>query len=184
MHYNDFLCCFDQLGTSTFFRTSRGLRQEDPLSPFLFIVEMEALNRMLVKVREHNLFQDLSVGKGDVREEVTHFFFTDDVLLFCEPEKKALLSIRCVLMGFQVVLRLNINLTKLELVRLVGAKDQEGLARVLWCNVTKLSIKYLGMPLGANYKDSKTWEPMINRFEQRLAGGKRAYCQKVEDSLL
>lgn len=62
-------------------------------------------------------------SRGDI-------FFADDVLLFCELEKKALLSIRCVLMGFQVVFGLNINLSKSELVGLRG-KEEQGLARVL-----------------------------------------------------
>lgn len=62
-------------------------------------------------------------SRGDI-------FFADDVLLFCELEKKALLSIRCVLMGFQVVFGLNINLSKSELVGLRG-KEEQGLARFL-----------------------------------------------------
>lgn len=54
---------------------------------------MEALNRIITKVREHNLFQGLLVGKGNRREEVTHLFFADDVLLFCKPNLKALMNI-------------------------------------------------------------------------------------------
>lgn len=68
-------------GPSTLFKPSKGLRQGDPLSPFLFIVVMEALNKMILKAREQNLFQGLKVGKGASKEEISHLFFTDDVLL-------------------------------------------------------------------------------------------------------
>ena len=38
-----------------FFGSSRGLRQEDPLSPLLFLLIMEVLNRFLKKTEEYNL---------------------------------------------------------------------------------------------------------------------------------
>lgn len=64
------------------------------------------------------MFCGLCVGVGERREEVTHLIFADEVLLFCVLEKEAFLNLRCVLMGFQVVSGLNINLPKSELVTL------------------------------------------------------------------
>ena len=39
-------------------------------------------------------------------------------------------------------------------------------------------MRYLGMPLGANYKDSSIWNPIIEKMEKRLAGWKRLYLSK------
>lgn len=50
---------------------------------------MEALNKILMKAREQNMFQGLCVGNETFKEEATHLFFVDDVLLFCEPDMKA-----------------------------------------------------------------------------------------------
>ena len=41
------------------FRMARGLRQGDPLSPFLFVVVAEVLNRMLMQASSMGLFQGL-----------------------------------------------------------------------------------------------------------------------------
>lgn len=52
-----------------------------------------------------------------------------------------------------MVSRLNINLTKLDLVRLGDEDDAIRLANVLGCKKVELPINYLELPLGANYKD-------------------------------
>lgn len=100
-------------GPSKFFKASRGLRRDDPISPMLFIIVMEALHKLLSRVRETSLFKGLSVGRGDGRMEITHLFFANDTLIFCESEKRALLNVRCVLLCFEAVpgLRIRSNLS-------------------------------------------------------------------------
>ena len=45
-----------------FFNRSRGIRQGDPLSPFLFFIVMEAFSRMVKASIDHSLFSGFSVG--------------------------------------------------------------------------------------------------------------------------
>jgi hypothetical protein len=45
-----------------FFNSSRGIRQGDPLSPFLFVIVMEAFSRMVKASIDHSLFSGFSVG--------------------------------------------------------------------------------------------------------------------------
>jgi hypothetical protein len=44
--------------------------------------------------------------------------------------------------------------------------------------VALLPIKYLGLPLGAKYKDSNIWNSIIEKMENRLAGWKILYLSK------
>lgn len=155
------------------FKSSKGLRQGDPLSPLLFIVVMKDLNRMLLKARELNLFSGLHVGDGSCMEEITHLFFTDDVLLFCKLKNTAVMNIRYILMGFQVVSDLKINLAKSEFVGTGEMEQQSNLAEVIGCKSSNFPIKYLGLPLGATYKDQRVWELLNSQIERRLAGWKR-----------
>lgn len=73
------------------------------------------------------------VGKGDNKVEISHLFFVDDTLVFCQPHERMILNLKCVLLSFQAVYGLNIELNKSELVKL---------AAVLGCKRVKLSIKY------------------------------------------
>lgn len=49
-----------------FFSTSRGLRQRDPLSPFLFTSVADAFNQLLSRGKEQNLFKGIQVGKEKI----------------------------------------------------------------------------------------------------------------------
>jgi hypothetical protein len=62
------------------FPFQRGLRQGDPLSPFLFLLAVEGLNVMMTAMVERNLFTGYSVGEQD-SIIVSHIQFADDTLL-------------------------------------------------------------------------------------------------------
>lgn len=110
----------------------------------------------------------------DQVEEIIHLFFVYDTLLFYESDRRILLNIICILMGFQAVLGLNINLSKSEMVRLRSEGDPNGLTRAPGCKVVSLPITYLGLPFGAKFKEAMMWELVVNKFEKRLKGWKRA----------
>jgi hypothetical protein len=65
---------------TSFFSSSRGLRQGDLLSPLLFIIVMEALGRMISAAVSGGLLSRFSVGTVT---DISHLLFTDDTLLFC-----------------------------------------------------------------------------------------------------
>lgn len=55
-----------------------------------------------------------------------------------------------------MVLGLKINMKKSELVRISDKRDERRLVDVLGCKVVDLPIKYLGLPLGAKFKKTRT----------------------------
>jgi hypothetical protein len=83
---------------------------------------------------------------------VSHLLFADDTLIFCDPNVEQFQDLRCLLLCFEAVWGLKINLSKSEIVLVGDVGDVEELASILGCGVASLPIKYLGLPLGAKYK--------------------------------
>ena len=62
------------------FPLGRGLRQRDPLSPFLFLLAVEGFNVLMESLTQNNLFSGFQVG-NNVVTTVSHLQFTDDTLI-------------------------------------------------------------------------------------------------------
>ena len=100
-----------------FFGSSRGLRQGDPLSPLLFLVMMEVFSRMVKRMEGVGLLSGFKAdGRRGRGECVSHLLFADDTILFCDVEVEQVLHVRLLLLCFQVVTGLKVNVAKSELV--------------------------------------------------------------------
>ena len=69
-------------------------------------------------------------------------------------------------------------LGKFELVVVGAVHNMELLVAVLGCKQGSLPMKYLGLPLGAKFKDKSIWNPILEKMERKLAGGKKLYLSK------
>ena len=61
---------------------TRGIRQEDPLSPYLFLIVAEGLSSLIKKLLEDGILEGVAVCCGGPK--LSHLFFADDSLIFCE----------------------------------------------------------------------------------------------------
>lgn len=74
-----------------------------------------------------------------------------------------LLNLRCILLCFQAVSGLNINLTKTELV-IFGEGNNKELTDILGCKLANLPFKYLSSLVGLKHKDGSIWDPIIKNI--------------------
>ena len=76
--------------TEGFFQSQshRGLRQGDPMSPFLFLLAMEGLNHMLRTTNANRGVKGFSAQTGRGKDlEVSHLFYADDALFFVKQRQ-------------------------------------------------------------------------------------------------
>ena len=65
-----------------YFRPNRGIRQGDPLSPYLFLFCAEGLSFLLHKAEQNRLIQGVQVNRRC--QTVNHLLFADDSILFLQ----------------------------------------------------------------------------------------------------
>jgi hypothetical protein len=75
----------------------------------------------------------------------------------------------CTFLCFEAISGLKVNLAKSKIVLVGDVGDVEGLVHILGCGVSPLLTKYLGLSLGASYKDSMILNGIIEKMECRLA---------------
>lgn len=137
----------------------KGVRQGDPISPFLFIIAAEGLNWTFKKAVAQGTLSGLAMGRdGPI---ITHLQFTDDTLVFCKANLEEVHTIKSLLGDFEEMSGLKINYHKIILYGIgIGVGETQQMAQVFNCQTQSLPIKYLGMPLGVNPRLKSTWKPV------------------------
>ncbi|GJR38800.1 RNA-directed DNA polymerase, eukaryota [Tanacetum coccineum] len=104
------------------FKIKRGLRQGDPLSPFLFIIAMEGLHMLIENAMNVSRIKGIEIdGSGIV---LSHLFYADDVIFIGEWSEENVSNIVMLLQCFYLVSGLKINLSKCSLLG-IGVQEAE-----------------------------------------------------------
>ena len=147
------------------FSLRRGLRQGDPLSPFLFLLAAEGFHVLMESLSANNLFTGYRVGSG-ITTVVSHLQFADDTLILGGKSWANIRAMRAILLLFEALSGLKVNFSKSFLVGVnVAPSWLAEAAMVLNCKVGSIPFVYLGLPIGGNARRLSFWEPIINRIK-------------------
>ncbi|GJX95272.1 RNA-directed DNA polymerase, eukaryota [Tanacetum coccineum] len=142
------------------FKFSKGLKQGDPLSPFLFILIMESLHLSFNNVVNAGLYNGIQI---DESLNLSHLFYADDVIFVGKIEITSNLSIIVnVLKWFYLASGLKINLNKSKLMGIGISHDVvASAAKSIGCSILHTPFNYLELKW---IRTSRSWLDFQSRF--------------------
>lgn len=156
------------------FSMERGLRQGDPLSPFLFIIAAEALQMSVLEACDKNIFKGVSLNSEG--SNVSLLQYADDALFFGKWSLCNVRNLLQILNCFQEASGLKVNLGKSRIFGLgVSDSDLHEVASLMNCSFGKLPFSYLGLPVGKNMCFEDGWKEVEECFLKRLSLWKTNY---------
>jgi hypothetical protein len=152
----------------------RGLKQGDPLAPFLFLIVAEGLGGLMKKAVATNRFHGFRIGDNGLC--ISHLQYADDTLFIGEATTENLWVMKAILRGFEMVSGLKVNFWKSNIMGVnVPHEFMTVASTFLNCRVNSIPFKYLGLPIGANPRRATTWEPLITSLRNRLGAWGNKY---------
>ena len=128
-----------------FFSSSRDIRQGGPISPYLFVLVMDALSMIINKL--------VSVGPFTYhwrcdQVRITHLCFADDLILFCSGNSNSMTVLKQALDLFFSLSGLSANESKSTI--FVAGSDESfrsTIQGIFGYPIGSLPARYLGVPL-------------------------------------
>ncbi|XP_006603334.2 uncharacterized protein [Glycine max] len=158
--------------TTREFVPERGLRQGDPLAPFLFNIAAKGLTGLMRTTVSKNLFSSYKVGRQ--KEEINILQYADDTLFFGTATTVNVRVMKSILRIFELVSGLKINYAKSQFGCLGKSLDWcREATSYLNCGQLEFPFSYLGIPVGSTSKSWDVWQHVISKFESKVAKWKQ-----------
>ena len=171
----------------------RGLRQGDPISPYLFILCTEVLSGLCKNAQSQGKLRGLQVSQKS--PYVNHLLFADDTMLFCKTNVRNCRELSSILRRYEQSSGQSINLDKSTVTFSGKTPDsvKDRVKNVLGILKEGGMGKYLGLPESFGRSKRDVFTGVVDKIRQRahswttkfLSGaGKHVMLQSVLTALL
>eukprot|EP00253_Pinus_taeda_P016264 PITA_16264 len=150
------------------FTPSQGIRQGDPLSPFLFVILMEGLSRTIAKKKAEGAIKFLQLIRS--LPATTHQQFVNDTMLHGTPTVKEAVAYRAILDLFSHASGMEINFSKSAIFFFyTHLAVQTHLSQLLGFRIGSLPSRYLAAPLTLKPWQKIHWEKVLANLKKKCS---------------
>jgi hypothetical protein len=167
-----------------YIKPTRGLRQGDPLSPYLFLFCAEGLNSLIQKAKNAGKLQGVSISRGGPK--ITHLFFADDSLLFCKATTHDVSCIQDILKEYEEASGQQINRLKTTIFfsKSTSQAAQANILGSLGVPAIKQYKKYLGLPSFVGRAKYASFSQIKERVWSKIKGWKEKLISQAGREVL
>ena len=167
-----------------FIAPSRGIRQGDPLSPYLFLLCAEGLSALLRKAEANNSLKGIKSSRQGVC--ISHLLFADDSLLFCCATVNECQRLTTLLGKYEAASGQSINRQKTTLFFSRNTKPEvrNAIQQLLGARVMTECEKYLGLPMSGGKSKVNTFKGLQEKIMKRVMGWKEKFISKAGREIL
>jgi hypothetical protein len=173
------------------FVPSRGIRQGDPISPYLFLLAAEGLLCLLKSRIQSSSLSGIKVAPS--APMVSHLLFADDSLLFFRANMESAQEINDILRIYCNASGQQVNMDKSSIHFAKGCQEnmRQGIMSILNVHNVSLNEKYLGMPSDVGisingafkYLKDRVWKRVQGWLELLLVAGKEVLIKFVAQAI-
>ncbi|XP_061368484.1 uncharacterized protein LOC133311446 [Gastrolobium bilobum] len=160
------------------FQPQRGIRQGDPLSPYLFVLCMEKLTHLIMDEVGKKNWKPIKAGRSG--PQISHLMFADDIILFAEASLSQFACISDCLLKFSNMSGQSVSMEKscIYFSRNTSLEISSSIADISGFKVVKSIGCYLGALMRHGRASRKHYANIISRVQNRLQGWK-AKCMSL-----
>jgi mannosylglycoprotein endo-beta-mannosidase len=158
------------------FKHFNGLRQGDLLSPMLFILDMEPLQKLLEIATRDGILPPFNNRLVSLRESL----YANDATLFVNPTREDIFAVPTILDLFSNASGLRINLSKCAVYPIrCGDFNLQEVMEGFPCAVQNFPCKYLGLPLHFRQLRRVDYQPLLDKMAHRLPSWKGKFLNRA-----
>jgi hypothetical protein len=155
-----------------YFKPNRGIKQGDPLSPYLFILCADVFSGLITKAQNHSTINGIAIAQN--APKVSHLFFADDSIIFCRAKKEEAIQLKAIFDEYQRISGQQINMSKSEMTFSPNIQQaiKNDFKEFLPLTITSTIAKYLGMPTQIGHSKQAGFNYIMDRIQKKLKGWK------------
>ena len=167
-----------------YIKPSWGLRQGDPLSPYLFLFCAEGLHSLLQQAKNEGNIRGVSISRSGPK--LTHLFFANDSLLFCKATTNEVMCIQDILTEYELASGQQVNRQKTTLFFCKSTPwlIQNNIQAMLGVPIIRQYEKYLGLPSFIGRAKYASFAQIKERVWSKLKGWKEKLISQARREIL